>query len=73
LKEIISNFYEYKPNRASTISSGKLKLIQLEPPQVLLTIMMVNEGSFDNSFHKCCPLDEHDPSLERYVLTCNPF
>ncbi len=73
MKEIISNFCEYRPNRAAIISSGKLKLIYLDPPQVILTLMMSNEGSFDNSFHKCSLLDEHDPSLERYVLTCNPF
>jgi hypothetical protein len=35
--------------------------------------MMDNDGGFDNSFHKCSPLDEHDPALQRYILTCNPF
>lgn len=36
--------------------------------------MMAKDGPFDNSFHKCSFLDdEYDPTLSRYILTCNPF
>lgn len=73
INQYISSFYLYDDYHAVIISSGKLKLISLDPPSVLTTFNMPKDGGFDSSFHKCGPLDGANPLLKRFILGCNPF